>query len=141
MLFRIRKLLSKVYTRLLKLILPLTQLTKKGQSFVWTKEADTVFEGLKKAFASALVLAHVDPQKPFIIEANASNFALGSILSQQGDDEKLHPFAFHSRKFDAAEINYEIHDKEHLAIVESFAQWRPFLEGSPHRVTLPLAQI
>ena len=81
MLFRIRKLLSKVYTRLLKLILPLTQLTKKGQSFVWTKEADTVFEGLKKAFTSALVLAHVDPQKPFIIEADTHDFALGSILS------------------------------------------------------------
>ena len=67
-----------------KLILPLTQLTKKGQSFVWTKEADTAFEGLKKAFTSAPVLAHVDPQKPFIMEADPSNFTLISILSQQG---------------------------------------------------------
>ena len=64
-----------------KLILPLTQLTKKGQPFVWSKEADMAFEGLKKAFTSAPVLAHVDPQKPFIIEADASDFALGSILS------------------------------------------------------------
>ena len=119
-----------------KLILLLTQLTKKGQSFVWTKEADMAFEGLKKSFTSALVLAHVDPQKPFIIEADTHDFALGSILSQQGDDEKLHPLAFHSRKFDAAEINYEIHDKELLAIVDSFAQWRHFLEGSPHQVTV-----
>ena len=53
------------------------------------------FEGLKKAFTSALVLAHVDPQKPFIIEADASNFALASILSRQGNDEKLHPLVFH----------------------------------------------
>ena len=80
------------------------------------------FESLKKAFTSAPILAHVDPEKPFIIEADASDFALGSILSQQGDDEKLHPVAFHSRKFDAAEINYEIHDKELLAIVDSFTQ-------------------
>ena len=42
--------------------------------------------------------------------------------------------AFHSRKFDATEINYEIHDKELLAIVDSFVQWRHFLEGSPHKV-------
>ena len=100
----------------------LTQLTRKGQSFVWSEEADMAFKSLKKAFTSAPILAHVDPEKPFIIEADASDFALGSILSQRGNDEKLHPVAFHSRKFDAAEINYEIHDKEQLAIVDSFTQ-------------------
>ena len=68
------------------------------------------------------ILTHVDLQKPFIIEVGVSDFVLGSILSQQGDDEKLHPVAFHSRKFDTAEINYEIHDKELLAIVNSFTQ-------------------
>ena len=88
---------------------------------------------LKKAFTSAPILTHVDPQKPFIIEVNTLDFALGSILSQQGDDEKLHPVFFYSRKFDTLEINYEIHDKELLAIVDSFAQWRHFLEGSPHK--------
>ena len=62
------------------------------------------FESLKKAFTSAPILAHVDPEKPFIIKADASDFALGSILSQQGNDEKLHPLAFHSRKFDVAEM-------------------------------------
>ena len=96
---------------------------------------DTAFEGLKKAFISALVLAQFDPQKPFIIEADASDFSVDSILSQQGDDEKLQ-VAFHSPKFDVAEINYEIYDKELLAIVDSFAQWRHFLEGSPHQVTV-----
>ena len=70
------------------------------------------------------------------MEADSPDFALGSILSQQGNDEKLHPVAFHSRKFDAAEINYEIHDKELLAIVDSFTQWRHFLEGSSHQVTI-----
>ena len=53
------------------------------------------FESLKKAFTSAPILGHVDPEKHFIIEANASDFALGSIISQQGNDEKLHPVAFH----------------------------------------------
>ena len=92
------------------------------------------FEGLKKEITSVPILAHVDMQKLFIIEADASDFSFGSILSQQGDSEKLHLVAFHSRKFDAAEINYEIHDKDLFAIVDSFAQWRDFLEGSPHQV-------
>ena len=102
--------------------MPLTQLTKKGRSFVWSKEADTAFVSRKKAFTSAPILAHVDLKKQFIMEADASNFAIGSILSQQGDGENLHLVVFHSRKFDAAEINYEIHDKELLAIVNSFTQ-------------------
>jgi hypothetical protein len=53
---------------------------------------------------------------------DTSHFALGSILLQSGDDGKLHPIAFHSRKFEVVEINYEIHDKELLAIVDSFEQ-------------------
>ena len=54
------------------------------------------------------------------METDASDFVLGAVLSQFGDGEKLHPVAFHSRKFSATEINYEIHDKELLAIVDSF---------------------
>ena len=119
-----------------KIVLPLTQLTKKNQAFVWTPEADKAFTQLKEAFTSAPVLAHVDPEKPFIIEADASDFALGSILSQPGEDGHLHPVAFHSRKFNVAEINYEVHDKELLAVVDSFAQWRHFLEGSPHQIII-----
>ena len=72
---------------------------------------------LKKAFTWAPILAHVDPQKPFIIKAD-----LCCILSQQGDDKKLHPLSFDSHKFNTAEMNYEVHDKELLAIVGSFAQ-------------------
>ena len=50
-------------------------------------------------------------------------FAVGSILSQQGDDGKLQPVAFHLRNFDTIEINYEVHDRALIAIVDSFAQW------------------
>ena len=67
--------------------MPLTQLTKKGQSFVWTNEADIAFLDLKKAFTSAPILAHVDPQKPFIIEAK---FSFDNIVLEQDDDGKLH---------------------------------------------------
>ena len=98
------------------------RLIEKNQPFIWTPGATKTFMDLKKAFTSAPILAHVDPHKPFIMEADASDFALGSILSQHGDDGQLHLVAFHSRKFNAAKINYEVHDKEMLAIVDSFEQ-------------------
>jgi hypothetical protein len=78
----------------------------------------------------------VNPTRPFTIEADASDFALGSILSQLVEDGELHLLAFHSRKFTAAEINYEVHDKELLAVVDSFVQLRHFLEGSPHQIII-----
>ena len=116
------------------IVMPLTEMTRKNKPFTWSSSAAKAFENLKRAFTSAPILLHADLEKPFIIEADASDFAIGSILSQVGDDGKLHPIAFHSRKFEAAEINYEIHDKELLAIIDSFEQWRHLLEGSPHQI-------
>ena len=65
-----------------KIILPLTQLTKKGHAFIWSNEADMAFRHLKEAFTSAPILAHVDTNKPFIMEADASYFALGSMCTK-----------------------------------------------------------
>ena len=62
-------------------------------------------------FTSVSILIHVDLQEPFSTEADPSDFALGSILLQQGDDGKLHSMAFHSCKFDAIEINYDVHNR------------------------------
>jgi hypothetical protein len=101
----------------------------------WNAEADQAFETLKKAFTTVPILTHPDFQKPFFLEMDASDFALGAVLSQP-DKDGLHPVMFHSRKYNAAEINYEIHDKELLAIVDSFQEWRHFLEGAQHPVTV-----
>jgi hypothetical protein len=62
------------------------------------------------------------------------DFTLGGTLSQVSVDKRLHPNAFHSRTFSPPEINYEIHDKELLAIVDCFKIWRRYLEGSLHTV-------
>ena len=116
-------------------MLQLTQLTHKNQPFIWSLDAAKAFESLKWAFTTTPILAHVDPTKRgFILEVDASNFALGSVLSQTGDDGELHLVAFHSQKFEVAKINFEIHDKELLAIVDSFQQWRHFLEGSSQQI-------
>ena len=69
-----------------------------------------------------------------VIEADASDFALGCVLSQPTAEGDLHPVCFYSRKFTAAELNYPIYDKELLAVVAAFKQWRVYLEGgiAPH---------
>ena len=69
-----------------------------------------------------------------IIETDASDFAIGAILSQRDEEGRLHPVAFHSRKFQPAEINYEIHDQELLAIVDAFKHWRRYCEGATNQV-------
>jgi len=69
-----------------------------------------------------------------IIETDTSDFALGAVLSQRDGENRLHPVEFHSRKFQPAEINYEIHDKELLAVVDTFKHWQPYCEGAMHQV-------
>ena len=70
-----------------------------------------------------------------MIETDASDFALGSILSQYLG-KRLHPVAFHSRKLNDAERNYEIHDKELLAILEAFREWKHYLLEADDPVTV-----
>ena len=86
------------------------------------------------AFTTTPILVHPNFAKAFYLETDASDFALGTVLSQIGVDRKLHPVAFYPRKFSATEINYEIHDKELLAIVDTFQEWRYFLKGVAHPV-------
>jgi len=115
---------------------PLTELTKKeqGKEWAWNQEAEATFTELKRHFTMAPVLAHIHPTKPVIIETDVSDFAIGSVLSQRDEENRLHPVAFHSRKFQPAEINYKIHDKEVLTIVDAFKHWRCYCEGAIHQV-------
>jgi len=117
-----------------KVARPLTELTKKTEKWEWNDKAGRAFEELKQRFTSAPILAHFDAQKPVIIETDASDFAIGAVLSQRDDEVRLHPVAFHSRKFQPAEINYEVHDKELLAVVDAFKHWRRYCEGAAHQV-------
>ncbi len=117
-----------------KITTSLTTLTYKDKPFSWNPTAQAAFDTLKMAFTSAPILIHLDLAKPFIVETDASNFALGAILSQFGIDGLLHPVAFYSRKLTSAEINYQVYDKELLAIIMAFEQWRPYLTRAQHRV-------
>jgi len=66
---------------------------------------------LNIAFTTIPILTHPDFSSLFFLETNASDFVLGAILSQIGEDRKLHPIAFHSRKFSATNINYKFTTK------------------------------
>ena len=70
-----------------------------------------------------------------MVETDASDFALGCVLSQF-KHKRLDPLAFHSRKLNPAESNYEIHDKELLAILEAFKEWNHYLVGADKPVTV-----
>jgi len=82
----------------------------------------------------ALILAHFDPARAVIIKTDTSDFAIGAVLSQRDDEKRLHRVAFHSRKFLPMEINYEIHEKELLVVVDAFKYWRRYCEGAAHQV-------
>jgi hypothetical protein len=115
---------------------PLHDLTKKAARFVWDDRYGKAFEALKTAFTTAPVLKIANPYRPFVLECDCLDFVLGAVLSQVCDsDGKLHPVAFLLRSLVQAEKNYEVFDKELLAIVVASKEWRQYLEGNPHRLT------
>ncbi|CAD6962302.1 unnamed protein product, partial [Tilletia controversa] len=119
-----------------KVTSPLTALLRKDTSWKWTPQCQEAFDTLKRAFTSAPILQHFDPTKSITMETDASDYALAAVISQPDDNDILHPVAFRSRKLTAAELNYEIHDKEMLAIVDTLESWRHLLMDSQHTVTI-----
>ena len=120
--------------RYFRIVSSLTNLTKKNISFVWTEKAEEAFEKLKKLFISQSVLIMFESEKPITLETNASDEAIETCISQSDDKKRLHSIAYYSRKLTVAELNYEIHDKKLLAIVDSFKQWRVYLKESRHQI-------
>src|SRR3979490_450104 len=109
---------------------PLTRLTRKGTPWAWTEDCQKSFNFLKTAFTSTPILHHWDPNRILVVETDTSDYALAAILSVIDSEGEIRPVAFHSRTFTAPELNYDVHDKELLAIFEAFKCWRHYLEGS-----------
>jgi hypothetical protein len=113
-----------------KVVSPMTALTKKDVAFMWSPACQSAFDKLKEAFTSAPVLRHFDPDRQIVVETDASDYVSAGILSQYDEEGVLHPVAFFSKKHSPAECNYEIYDKELMAIVRCFEEWRPELEST-----------
>jgi hypothetical protein len=105
---------------------PLTELTKHKVAFRWTEKHQSSFEQLKRSLANAPVLHASDPDRPFVLHTDASNFALGAVLMQDFGNG-LQPIAYESHKFNDKEVNWPTHERELYAIVYALQKWRHYV--------------
>src|SRR5258706_1792808 len=112
---------------------PLYALTCKTQWWVWGSPEQEAFDALKKAVTSAPILTFPSQSSCFHLECDTSNFATGAVLSQVQADGMHQPIAFMSKGFSDVECNYQIHDKEMLAIMHALDKWHHFLEGATEK--------
>ena len=103
---------------------PLVRLTRNNTPFVFDQNCQDAFEELKGRLMAAPILRHYDPNLQSRIETDASDGVVAGVLSQLHPDGEWHPVAYFSKTMAPAECNYEIHDKEMLAIIRSLSQWR-----------------
>jgi len=125
--------LANYYRRFIKgfarVARPMNILTRKDIKWRWEGEEQTAFDKLKRIFMTRPVLAAPDLDKEFRVEADTSNYATGGVLSMKCSNGLWRLVAFISKSLSDTERNYEIHDKEMLAIVRCLEAWRHFLEG------------
>jgi len=116
---------------------PLSNLTKKDSTWTWGKEQQNAFEVLKKAFTTAPVLRIPNDKDLFKLSTDASDFATGAVLSQKDMQTNLwYPVAFFFKSLDVHERNYEIYDKELLAVIRGLEEYRHHLEGHLYKVEI-----
>lgn len=111
-----------------KITKPLTCLLKKDIPFIWSQEQEFSFNFLKEKLITAPILQYPDFTQPFVVTTDASNYAVGAILSQ-GEIGNDKPIAYASRTLNKAEGNYSTTEKELLAILFGINTFRPYLYG------------
>ena len=119
-----------------KLAFLLTTFIKKGQLFQWTATEESAFQAIKKAFSTASVLQHFGQNKECTVKTDASDYVSAAVLFQPDHENTLRPVAFISCQHLLTECNYEIYDKELMAIVRAFEKWQPELEESPEPINV-----
>jgi hypothetical protein len=104
----------------------LSQINRGGgkEKFAWGWSQQQVFDDLKQRLCSAPVLSLPDLQHPFEIETNASDYVVGTVLTQHG-----HPVAYHSETLSDTIRKYPTYDKEMYSIVQACCQWRHYILG------------
>ncbi len=111
-----------------KVVKPMIQLTG-NDPWKWGKAQQDAFEELKRLLAEEVVLAIPTEDGKFRVEADASEGAIGAVLSQE-QDGKWCPVAFLSKSLTVTEQNYKIYDKELLTIMLVLDEWRHYLMGA-----------
>ena len=103
---------------------PVSNLLKKDVDWCWGDTEHDALQAIKESLFHAPILALLDPDRPFSVVCDASDFTIGSALLRTDVDGRERVIAFESRQLKAAEKNYPVHDKELLAIV---VEWRSFI--------------
>jgi hypothetical protein len=112
-----------------RLALPMSELTKETVTFRWEKEHQSAFDEIKAALCSSPVLVIPDQSKQFVLNCDACKYAIGAVL-QQDHGKGLQPVAYFSAKMNDAERNYDVREKEFMAIYRACLHWRPYLHGT-----------
>ena len=95
----------------------------------WAPEQQAAFTQLKEAFTCTPILRHFDVNRNVIVETDASDYVSAGVLSQYDTDGVQHPVAYFSKKNSPAECNYVIYEKELMAIIHCFEEWRAELQS------------
>jgi len=111
---------------------PLHDLTKKSTQWHWDEPQHTMFETLKELFTLYPVLRNPDPTKCYILDTDVSKYAVGATISQQFSDGR-HPIAYYSKSLLSAECNYNIYNRELLAIIYAVKAFRYLLLGAQQK--------
>ena len=115
---------------------PLHDLTKKDAPFNWTQECTDALKQLIQAVTSEPVLYQPDWSKQSELEVDASLFAIGAVLFQRDEEGRRRPISYFSQALNPAERNYDIWDREFLAVIQGLKHNRHLLVGSPHKVVV-----
>ena len=110
------------------------KLMKKDVKFAWNAESEAAFQQLMHRFILVPILTHFDAEREIIVETDALDYVSAGIMSQYDDNGVLYPVAYFLKKHLPAECNYEIYDKELMAIIRCFEEWRPALESTPYAI-------
>ena len=102
--------------------------------FVWTQECTDTLEQLIQAVTSEPVLYQPDWSKQFKLEVDASLFTIGAVLFQKDEEGRRRPISYFSQALNLAERNYDIWDREFLAVIQGLKHNCHLLVGSPHKV-------
>ena len=113
---------------------PLTALTCKNIKFNWTATEEQTFQTLKTAFFSASILVMFDSDKLFTVKSDSSDCVTDEVLSQLNSQGVLHSVTYFSTRMASAECNYDIYDKELLAIICAFEEWRSELKEAAKQI-------
>ena len=112
---------------------PLHDLVKKDKKWEWAEKEEKAFKELKERFTKEPVLAAPDIDKKMRMEVDASDYATRGVLSMECGDGLWKPVAFLSKSLNEIERNYEIYDKEMLAIIRELEAWRHLLEEAQYK--------